>query len=143
MGQTLSRERVKGPREKPLTVDTIVCTGDSQYLIKRSLPHRISSFFSVLFSRVSTCRLSASIQGNETPEPQRVELLLEASQLDPQVAKLLAALFRTTGNRNMRLGISFQCPVRPVGQFADLAADPGRVRPGAGLIGASRQIARG
>ena len=34
----LSRERVTGPRKKSLTVDTIVCTSDSQPLIKRSLP---------------------------------------------------------------------------------------------------------
>ena len=39
----LSREQVTGPRENPLTVDTIVGTSDSQYLIKRSLPHRLSS----------------------------------------------------------------------------------------------------
>ena len=51
-----------------------------------------------------------------------MDLLLEASQLDPQVAKFRVALFRTTGDRNMWPCNGFQCPVRPLGQFADLAA---------------------
>ena len=59
-----------------------------------------------------------------------MDLLPEPSDLIAQVAKILCDVVGTWPGQRLGLCSGFQCPIRAVGQFADLAAELGRVRLG-------------
>jgi hypothetical protein len=68
--------------------------------------------------------------GSQSPQPPRVDFLLEPSDLIAQIAEILGEVFRARLDQGIRLSIGLQGMVRPVGQFADFPAELARVRPG-------------
>jgi hypothetical protein len=69
--------------------------------------------------------------GDQSPEPTRMDLLLEPSDLVFQIAKVMNSVGRTRLVLSIGLlRIGFQGTARPVGQLADFPAQFGGARPG-------------